>query len=207
MFRDRTEAGERLAEQLAKAHLTDPVVLALPRGGVPVALPVAARLKVPLDLLLVRKIGVPGNPELAAGALVEGAEAPIFNEQILHELGLREADFADAATVKRAEIAVRRRKWLAGRAPVPLKGRSVVVVDDGVATGATVRAGLQGLQGSGVREVVLAVPVAPPAVLTRLEPLCDKIICLDTPETFLAVGAHYRDFAQVSDEDVVALLR
>ncbi len=206
MFRDRREAGERLAEALAGEDWTDPVVLALPRGGVPVALPVAARLGAPLDLVLVRKLGVPGNAELAAGALVEGAEESVFNSGLLRELGLSEADFAGAIAALRREIANRRQTYLNGRAPVPLMGRSVIVVDDGIATGATIRAALHGIAGRGAGEIVLAVPVAPQGVLAELQPLCDRIICLETPARFVAVGVHYADFGQVSDDEVRALL-
>ncbi len=206
MFQDRTDAGEQLADRLAGEDLTDPVVLALPRGGVPVALPIAARLGAPLDLILVRKLGVPGNPELAAGALVEGADAPVFNPEIMRGLGLQPADFAAEIVAKRREIAARRTMWLQGRAPVPLAGRSVILVDDGIATGATTRAALEGLQGRGAREVVLAVPVAPAEALAALRPLCTRILCLEQPRLFVAVGAHYRDFAQVSDAAVTTLL-
>jgi putative phosphoribosyl transferase len=206
MFRNRTDAGEQLADRLAGEDLTDPVVLALPRGGVPVALPIAARLGAPLDLILVRKLGVPGNPELAAGALVEGADAPVFNPKVLQGLGLHRADFDAAIAAKRREIAARRTKWLQGRAPVPLTDRSVIVVDDGIATGATTRAALDGLEGRGAREVVLAVPVAPPEVLNKLQPLCTRILCLEQPRLFIAVGAHYREFAQVADDEVTRLL-
>jgi len=205
MFRDRTEAGERLAGVLAGLDLPEPVVLALPRGGVPVALPVARRLNAPLDLLLVRKIGVPGNPELAAGAVVEGAE-PVFNPQVLAGFGLTAERLAPVVAEKRAEIAARRTAWLSGRAPVPRKGKTLIVVDDGIATGATVRAALSGLAGAGAAAVVLAVPVAPADTLAELEPLCNRIVCLEMPAYFNAVGAHYQLFDQVRDEAVAQML-
>lgn len=205
MFRDRTEAGEKLAERLCRLDLPDPVVLALPRGGVPVALPVARALNAPLDLLLVRKIGTPMNPELAAGAVVEGA-APVFNMQILAGFGLTEESLGPVVAEKRAEIAARRKAWLAGRVAVPRQGKTLIVVDDGIATGATMRAALSGLAKSGARAVVLAVPVAPPDTLAELGPLCDRIVCLETPEFFGAVGAHYRVFEQVPDAAVTELL-
>lgn len=205
MFTDRTEAGDRLADALAGLDLPEPVVLALPRGGVPVALPVAQRLNAPLDLLLVRKIGTPMNPELAAGAIVEGSE-PVFNRDVMAGYGLTEADLAPSVAQKRAEIAARRTAWLAGRAPVPREGKTLIVVDDGIATGATVRAALTGLAGSGAAAVVLAVPVAPVDTLTALAPLCDRIVCLETPLFFGAVGAHYARFDQVADAAVAALL-
>ena len=195
MFQDRTEAGEKLAQELATLELTDPVVLALPRGGVPVALPVAKRL------------GAPGNAELAAGAVVDGpAHAVVFNADVLRMVGRSEADFDAAIATKLAEIEARRTKWLKGRAPVAVAGRSVIVVDDGIATGATVRAGLKGLSGRGAKEVILAVPVAPAETLDELAALTDRIVCLETPAAFYAVGAHYAKFEQVADETVTALM-
>jgi putative phosphoribosyl transferase len=205
MFNTRTEAGEKLADELAKLDLPDPVVLALPRGGVPVALPVARRLKAPLDLLLVRKIGAPANPELAAGAVVEGAE-PVFNRDVLAGYGITAESLASVVADKRREIAARRKAWLEGRAPIPREGRTLIVVDDGIATGATVRAALTGLADTGAAAVVLAVPVAPADTIEVLTPLCDRIVCLETPIFFGAVGAHYAVFDQVSDDAVGRML-
>ena len=208
MFRDRTEAGEALAEALMGLDLPDPVVLALPRGGLPVAAPVAARLDAPLDLLLVRKIGVPRHEELAVGAVVDGpAHAAVFNAGVLSMLGLREADFADTVVAKLAEIETRRSRYLGDAAPVPVEGRTAIVVDDGIATGATVKAALIGLRHRAPRQVVLAVPVAPADSLADLEPLVTRIVCLEVPLPFLAVGAHYRDFSQVEDAEVIAIVR
>ena len=201
MFTDRAEAGNELAERIAAMQLADPVVLALPRGGVPVAVPVAARLGAPLDLILVRKIGVPGHEELAAGALVEGAE-PVFNPDVLRMTGRTEADLARMVERKRAEIAARRSLYLAGRAPVPLAGRTAVVIDDGIATGASMRAALKGLAQREPARIVLAVPVAPRDALEALRALVDDIVCLEMPDFFYAVGAHYREFGQVSDDEV-----
>ncbi len=207
MFRDRTEAGEALADALARRALPDPVVLALPRGGVPVAAPVARRLKAPLDLLLVRKIGAPGHEELAVGAVVDGpVHEAVFNRPVLAMLGMTEADFAPAIDRKLAEIETRRATYLGGAAPVPVEGRTAVVVDDGIATGATVKAALLGLKRRRPASVVLAVPVAPADTLAELEPLVDRVVCLDIPADFYAVGAHYRHFPQVEDSEVVALL-
>ena len=205
MFRDRTDAGERLADALATRDLPDPVVLALPRGGVPVALLVAERLGAPLDLLLVRKIGMPGHRELAAGAVVEGG-VPVFNQEVLRMSRLTEADFDADVAEKRAEIAARRAAWLSGRDPVDLAGKTAIVVDDGIATGATVKAALQGLRARNPARVVLAVPVAPADSLAVLTPLCDDVICLETPVPFYAVGAHYRVFDQVADDAVAGML-
>lgn len=205
MFADRTEAGKALADRLAEMDLADPVVFALPRGGVPVALPVAARLGAPLDLLLVRKLGAPGQPELAVGAVVEGAE-PVTNAAVLRAFGLSPGDLAAQVDEKRAEIAARRRLWLAGRDPVPVAGRTAVVVDDGIATGATMRAALRGLAARGPARVILAVPVAPAEVIADIAPLVDRAVCLDTPDPFYAVGAHYRVFDQVADAAVARML-
>ena len=205
MFADRTEAGERLANRLAAMHLADPVVYALPRGGVPVALPVARALGAPLDLLLVRKIGAPGQPELAAGAVVEGAD-PVWNTEILAAFDTSPEALSGEVEARRAEIATRRAAWLGSRPPAPIANRTAVLVDDGIATGATVRAGLLALRDRGAARVVLAVPVAPRDVATALIPLVDDLVCLATPAPFVAVGAHYRDFAQVPDERVSAML-
>jgi predicted phosphoribosyltransferase len=205
MFRDRKEAGERLAEALAGRRYDQPVVLALPRGGVPVAAPVAARLKAPLDLLMVRKIGVPGQEELAAGAVAEGQE-PEFNADLLAQIGRRPEDFTAAVNAKRAEMAERRVRYCGSRAPVPLHGRTAIVVDDGIATGATMRASLRAARAAGAARVILAVPVAPEETLTEFAALADDIVCLETPRAFYAVGAHYRDFSQVRDDELQAIL-
>ena len=205
MFENRTSAGRALAERLAELSLRDPVVLALPRGGVPVALPVAERLGAPLDLLLVKKIGVPGNPELAAGAVAEGAD-PEFNLHLIRALGLSRADFAADLARKREENALRRRLYRGGRDPLPVKGRSAIVVDDGIATGATVKAALAALAVRGPAEIILAVPVAPPEAVDEAARLADTVICLDCPAFFRAVGVHYKDFRQVSDGEVATAL-
>lgn len=205
MFADRTEAGSRLADAVAGLSLARPVVLALPRGGVPVAAPVAARLDAPLELILVRKIGVPGHEELAAGAVAEGAE-PVFNRSVLAMIGKSPEAFAAAVAHKREEIAERRRLWLGNRPDPDLSGADAVVVDDGIATGATVRAALAAIRGRGAARVILAVPVASAEALDSLRPLADTIICLETPDPFVAVGAHYRRFPQTTDAEVTALL-
>ena len=206
MFNDRTEAGEKLADRLAQMTLQDPVVLALPRGGVPVAAPVARRLGAPLDLLMVRKIAMPGAPELAAGAVVEGG-APVFNDAMLRAMRLSEADFAGEIAEKRAEIAARQARLRDGAARVPVAGRDAIVVDDGIATGATVRAALNALRTRDPARILLAVPVAPPDTLADLGALADEVICLEAPDPFRAVSLHYRHFDQTDDETVAALLK
>lgn len=206
-FRDRVEAGERLAGAVAALGLDDPVVLALPRGGVPVAAPVARALGAALDLLMVRKIGVPGNPELAAGAVVDGpAHQAVFNEDVLRGLGLRDVDFDMAVAEELKVIEARRARYMGGRGPVDVAGRDAVVVDDGIATGATVRAALAGLRRKAPRSVTLAVPVAAPGPLAALERLVDGVVCLARPAAFRAVGLYYARFGQVTDDEVIAAL-
>ncbi|KIC11985.1 phosphoribosyl transferase [Leisingera sp. ANG-M1] len=205
MFEDRISAGLQLAEKLAEMPLEDPVVLALPRGGAPVALPVAQALQAPMDLLLVRKIGMPSNPELAAGALAEGSN-PIFNGALLQATGMKPEDFALQVAQAREENAARRALYLRGRPQVALEGRAAVVVDDGIATGATFMAAHFWLKERKPAQVVLAVPVAPPEAVDELRPLVDTLVCLLSPREFWAVGAHYRDFTQTSDEEVAAAL-
>ena len=205
-FRNRTEAGRLLGRQLQAMQIPDPVVLALPRGGVPVAAEVARALHAPLDLLLVRKIGALHQPELAVAALAEGSEL-VTDEESLAWTGATDEYVARQAEVQRAEIERRRQLYLAGRAPVPLAGRSAVVVDDGIATGTTAKAALQALRRRGPALVVLAVPVAAPDSLALLAPVVDEVVCLSQPALFRAVGEHYDDFEQVADEEVARLMR
>ena len=206
-FANREDAGRALAVRLAEIAPETPVVLALPRGGVPVALPVARALKAPLDLILVRKIGVPGQEEYAAGAVVDGdPPVTVFNPEALQAHGLTQAGLAPRIAEKLREIAKRREIYLGGRAPVDVKGRTAIVVDDGIATGATVRAALQALRRRGPARIILAVPVAPEDTLKALEPLVDDVVCLLVPRPFYAVGAHYRDFSQVDDAEVTRMM-
>jgi len=208
MFETRDEAGRLLAEKVLAAAPENPLVLALPRGGVPVALPVARALGCPLDLAFVRKIGMPGNPELAAGAVVDGqAREVVFNPDLLRHAGMTQADFAPAVEAKLAEIAERRRLYLGDRPPQRIAGRTAIVVDDGMATGATARAVLQALHKRGPLEVWLAVPVAPQELIWQMRGLTDRTIFLEAPRDFYAVGAHYRQFDQVEDDEVVRLLK
>lgn len=207
-FKNRTEAGQRLAERLASERLVAPVVvLALPRGGVPVAAEVARRLAAPLDLLLVRKIGAPWQRELAVAAVVDG-DAP----EVVVDEGLSAYAGADRAYLERetaaalAEIDRRRQVYLQGRQPLSLTGATVVLVDDGIATGTTVRAALKAVRRRGAARIILAVPVAPHETLMALRSQCDRIICLAEPQPFRAVGLHYLDFHQVEDEEVLAAL-
>lgn len=206
MFRDRREAGHRLAEVLAPHRGQDVVVLGLPRGGVPVAAVVAQDLGAPLDVLVVRKLGVPFQPELAMGAIGEGG-ARVLNESVLRACRLTDQD-VDRAEVKEREVLRHRVSTLRGElAPITVDGLTAIVVDDGIATGATARAACLVARRLGAARVVIAVPVAPPAAVALLEQVADQVVCLDTPDWFTAVGQSYRDFHQVSDDEVVHLLR
>jgi len=208
MFRDRDHAAALLADAVEAAGPKDPVVLALPRGGVPVAVPVAERLGAPLDLLMVRKLGMPGQPELAGGAVVDGpAHEVVFNEEILAASRLTEADFKPAIEEQLAEIERRRHLYLGDHPPVDVTGRTAIVVDDGIATGATVKAALKALRKRDPAAIWLAVPVAPADAVPEFKALVDKLICLETPSPFWAVGAHYSRFDQVSDAAVAAAMR
>lgn len=203
LFEDRTDAGRRLAARLAGRGIDDPVVLALPRGGVPVAVEIAQRLRAPLDLLLVRKIGHPWQPELAVAAVAEDEEGGVVS------LALREgAGTPPEADVEagRREIARRRRAYLGDRDRVPVHGRTAIVVDDGVATGTSLRAALQAVRARGPARLVVAVPVAPPDEAERLAREVDEFLVLETPASFHAVGAFYRRFEQLDDDEVVRLL-
>jgi putative phosphoribosyl transferase len=207
-FRDRSDAGRRLAKALSSYKDRHPVVLALPRGGVPVAAEVAAALDAPLDLILVRKIGVPTQPELAMGAVVDGT-APIVvrNEEVIELSGTTADEFDAACASELEEIERRRQLYVGDRARAEIAGQVVIVIDDGIATGATTRAALQAIRNRRPKELVLAVPVAPPDTITKLRGEVDDLICLETPELFGAIGYFYRDFRQVSDQEVVAILK
>ncbi len=208
LFTDRAEAGRMLAERVLALHLPGPlVVLALPRGGVPIAVLVARALSAPVDLLLVRKIGLPWHPELALAAVVDG-EPPelVIDEEVQRSADLEPGYIESEAGKEIREIARRRALYLRGRAPVALTGKTVIVVDDGVATGTTMRAALKALRRRQPAGLVLAVPVAPRETIDALRPDVDQIVCLAEPDPFYAVGAHYRDFHQVSDEEVLTAL-
>ena len=206
-FADREDAGRQLADALDGLRLDDPVVLALPRGGVPVASIVAERLRAPLDLLLSRKIGAPGEPEFAIGAVVDGgAPAIVLHDETIARLGISKR-YVDAEIARQlATIADRRRLYIGESAAVPLAGRDIVIVDDGIATGATVEAAIQAVRQSKVRQIILAVPVAPASAIDRLRSAVDRIVCPATPRYFGAVGAHYDDFRQISDDEVKRLM-
>ncbi len=207
MFRDREEAGRLLAAALVKRRLSDPIVVALPRGGVPVAAQVARELHAPLDLLLVRKIGAPGQPELAVAAVAEGTPpSVVVDEETLGGSGADHEYVVREATEQAKEIERRRRVYLRGAPRLPLAGHTVVLVDDGLTTGSTARAALQAIQRQHPSRVVLAVPVGSAETVQQLSGVVDEVVCLLQPEFFGGVGTHYRDFHQVSDAEAIALL-
>lgn len=206
-FMDRADAGRQLAEVLAALELDEPLIYALPRGGVPVAVEIAKSLQAPVDLLLVRKIGAPNNPEVALGAIVEGAtHEVVINQNIRHQSGADEAYILRVVREQGAELERRKKKYLANRPRLDSTGRTVVVVDDGLATGATMKAALIGLKRSNPERIVVALPVAPKAALEEISEQADDIICLHPATSFRGVGSFYHNFHQLNDEETVALL-
>ena len=206
-FRDRCEAGRKLAAALAKYRDQRPVILALPRGGVPVAAEVATALAAPLDLILVRKVGVPDQPELAMGAVVDGGDPIIVrNEDIIELAGIGQSEFKAVCDRELAEIERRRQRYLGNRQRADVAGRTAIVIDDGVATGATTRTALRATRMRKPKRLVLAVPVAPTHNLDALRADADDVVCLEDHEFFGAIGFYYLDFAQVSDEEVIKIL-
>lgn len=206
-FIDRDDAGQQLAKALERYKDRKPIILALPRGGVPVAAKVAEALHAPLDLLLVRKIGVPFQPELAMGAVVDGASPlTVRNEEVISLTGISESEFSAVRDQQLAEIERRRKMYVGDRPHPELAAHTVIVVDDGIATGATTRAALQAARLRKPSTLVLAVPVAPTDTLKKLGGEADEIVCLEDYEEFGAIGFFYSDFQQVSDDEVIELL-
>lgn len=204
IFADRVEAGERLAVALARYKGADAVVLAIPRGGVIVGEAVARALGLPLDVVVPRKIGAPGNPELGLGAIAPGVR--VLDEWLIERLGVTEGYLEREIEAEEREIERRERVYRAGRPPVDVEGKVAIVVDDGVATGGTAVAALRWARAQGAARVVLAVPVAPPGSVPKLGREADEVVVLETPEPFFAVGEWYRRFDQTTDEEVVAAL-
>ncbi len=205
-FRDRREAGRALARRLNfYAGRADVIVLALPRGGVPVASEIAQALKAPLDVFLVRKLGLPGHEELAMGAIASGGSG-VLDSEMVRVYRVSEEEVARVIAQERRELARREAAYRAGLPQLDLKGRTVILVDDGLATGSSMRAALAALEPLSPSRVVVAVPVAPRSAVLSLERAADDVVCLATPEPFLAVGMFYEDFEQISDEKVRDLL-
>jgi len=207
IFQDRSDAGRRLAEKLG--HLKDqkPVVLALPRGGVPVGFEIAHALGAPLDLVLVRKIGVPWQPELALGAVTDGEKPETFIDKGLAAALEISDDYVKEETARQLEELERRRRvYCANRAPLDIAGRTAIVVDDGIATGATMRVALQAARKRNPARLVLATPVAAADTIAKLRPLADEVVCVDTPPGLGAIGFYYTDFHQMSDDEVSTIL-
>jgi putative phosphoribosyl transferase len=206
VFEDRADAGRALAKALgAKRGAADTVVLALPRGGVPVAFEVAKELELPLDVLVVRKLGLPWQPELAMGAIASGG-ALVLNEDVLRLARPGDESVNEVRRQEQAELERREKQYRGSRPPLEMHGRTGILVDDGLATGATMEAAVRALQALGAKHVVVAVPVASPEARDRIAAVADEVVCLETPMLFSAVGQWYRHFGQTSDDEVSTLL-
>lgn len=205
-FEDRTQAGRRLADELADyAGRDDVLVLALPRGGVPVAYQIAEKLDVPMDIFLVRKLGAPANPELAMGAIASGG-VRVVNDDVVSTLRVSEAQIQQVAEREQAELERREQAYRGDRPRPEVEGKVVILVDDGLATGATMRAAVRALRSRGPQRIVVAVGTAPPDTVRQMEQSVDELVCLVTPRPFFGVGGSYRDFSQTTDEEVKRLL-
>jgi len=216
MFRDRRHAGQLLGARVLEllpiiressdGRLLDVVVLGLPRGGVPVAKEVSDKIQAPLDVIVVRKIGVPGQEELAMGAVASGG-AEYLNHALIQRLGIEESLVRRLVAKKNAELLQRERMFIGPKTHVPVQGKCVIMVDDGLATGATMKAGIQAVKARGPAKIVVAVPVSPADTLADMRSVADDVICLSEPEYFYGVGGSYHVFAQTSDEEVIGLLK
>jgi len=204
-FKDRVDAGKRLGEKLVEQGVVDAVVLGLPRGGVPVAFEVAQALAAPLDVIVVRKLGVPFQPELAMGAIGEDG-VRILNHEVLNVAGVSAAELAAVEDRERRELALRANRFRGDRPRLSLEGRTALVVDDGIATGSTARAACEVARAHGAARVVLAVPVVARSSVGELATVADEVVYVEAPEAFFAVGQWYRNFPQTSDEEVIAAL-
>lgn len=216
MFRDRVQAGELLGDRLREllpsfdvpinTNPLSAVVLGLPRGGVPVAKEVAKKLGLPLDIIVVRKMGVPGHEELALGAVASN-DAEYLNEDLIHDMNIDSATVERIRVKKKSEVNHRERMFMAGREHVDLRGKNVIVVDDGLATGASMKAAVQAIRSKNTAKLIVAVPVAPHDTLIELRRLADFVVCLTEPDFFYGVGGAYHVFAQTSDEEVMSILQ
>lgn len=207
MFRDRQEAGEKLGTELGTLQLRQPVVLALPRGGVPVAVEVAKALGAPLDLLIVRKVGAPGNPELAVAAIVDGDPPDIvLNREIVEAYSLDNTDLDALIALERPELERRRSAYRGKRRRLSVAGKTVIIVDDGAATGTTMKAAIRALKRRSPREIIVAIPVSPQDTMADLAREADRVVCLSQPGRFRALGYHYLCFPQLDDDEVIAAM-
>ncbi len=206
LFQNRADAGKKLAEDLLPWADQSPIILALPRGGVPVAYEVAKRLRAPLDVFVVRKVGVPGHEELAMGAIASGG-IRVMNESVMRQLNIREPVFAAAANQELRELTRREAEYRAGRTKPVIAGRTVILVDDGLATGSTMRAAVEAVNTQQPKMLIVAVPVAAKSTCDELSEEADRVICHATPEPFRAVGVWYENFSQTTDAEVKELLR
>jgi putative phosphoribosyl transferase len=206
IFKNRQEAGRRLASRLGKyANREDVIVLGVPRGGVPIAFEVATTLNLPLDIFVLRKLGVPGHEELAFGAIGSGG-VRVLNASVVEQLGISDLDIALVTRAEREELERRERLYRGNRPPLDVHGRTVILVDDGIATGSSLRAAIHALRQMKPAAVVIATPVAPQETCNRLRQEVDELVCVEMPEPFYGVGQFYHDFSQVSDEEVNELL-
>jgi predicted phosphoribosyltransferase len=205
-YRDRTDAGRQLAAELAVyANRPDVVVLALPRGGVPVAFEVASALRAPLDVFIVRKLGLPGHEEFAMGAIASGG-VRVLDDDAIRVFDVSQAVIEDVTAAEQRELERRERQYRGDRPPPEVAGRAVILVDDGLASGSTMRAAVEALRQESAARVIVAVPVAPPETCDAIRDIVDDIVCVRTPEPFHAVGRWYQDFSQTSDDEVRSLL-
>lgn len=207
VFQNRFDAGERLARQL-QSYRNDPntLILALPRGGVPVAYAIAKALQLPLDVLVVRKLGAPFQEELAMGAVASG-DVIFFNDDLIADLDVSEAEITRVIDAQTAELSRREKKYRQDRAFPIVREKNIILVDDGIATGATMHAAIIALRKLLAKKIIMAIPVAPRPTLTHLSTLVDAVVCLHPADVFYGVGAFYEDFSQTTDEEVIALLK
>lgn len=203
-FRDRQDAGQQLAARIKEYKFKDPIVLGLARGGVPVAYEIAKALQAPLDVLVVRKLGVPWNPELAMGAVAPGAQ--VLNEELIKQLGISHFELDTLIRLKEEEVNQRIHLYRGDRPYLELKNKTVILVDDGLATGSTMKVAVHAVRSLQADKIMVAVPVGPPDTVYELKSLADEVICLYEPYGFMAVGGYYLSFSQTSDEEVIRLL-
>lgn len=205
LFKNRIDAGQKLAEKLKELELNDNAIFALPRGGVPVASELARQMGKRWDILLVKKIGAPNHPEFAIGALCEDYQ-PVWNEEVISLVSLKDRELAELVESSKLAIQKQYEMWRQGFVEVPLCGQDVIIVDDGLSTGLTMQAAIQFLRKKSVGKIIVAVPVSPRSTIDSLRPLFDDVLCLETPEHFLSVGEWYEDFSEVSSEEITSLL-